>query len=48
VPLLTVAALRQIEDSDDRRSNPSLICLSQIAAILKTAVADLVEPDLNE
>jgi transcriptional regulator with XRE-family HTH domain len=48
VPLLTVESLRQIEESNDRTSNPSLIQLRQIAAVLKTTVADLVEPDLNE
>jgi transcriptional regulator with XRE-family HTH domain len=48
VPLLTSEGLRQVEESSDRTSNPSLIQLRQIAAVLKTTVADLVEPDLNE
>ena len=48
VPELTVDHLRVIEESVDRHSNPSLIQLREIATILKTTVADLVEPDLNE
>jgi transcriptional regulator with XRE-family HTH domain len=47
VPLLTVDALRQIEESVDRVSNPALLQLRQIATVLKTTVADLVEPDLG-
>lgn len=46
-PHLTVEALREIEESVDRVSNPSLIQLREIATVLKTTVADLVEPDLN-
>ncbi|GEM_PF-2468064 len=48
VPLLTAESLRHIEESTDRVSNPSLIRLRQIAAVLRTTVADLVEPDLGE
>lgn len=48
VPHLTVDALRHIEESTDRISNPTLIHLRQIATILRTTVADLVEPDLSE
>jgi transcriptional regulator with XRE-family HTH domain len=48
VEFLTLDGLRQIEESSDRTSNPSLIQLRQIATVLKTTVADLVEPDLNE
>jgi transcriptional regulator with XRE-family HTH domain len=47
-PQLTVELLRQIEEGTDHLSNPSLLHLRQIAAVLKTTVADLVEPDLNE
>ena len=47
VPALTVDALRQMEESDDRTSNPSLLHLRQIATVLKTTVADLVEPDMT-
>lgn len=47
-PTLTVERLRQIEESIDRVSNPSLIELRVIATILKTTVADLVEPNLDE
>jgi len=48
VPHLTLEALREIEESVDRVSNPSLIQLRQIATVLKTTVANLVEPDLGE
>jgi len=48
VPHLTVDTLRHIEESVDRISNPSLMQLRQIATVLKTTVADLVEPDLSE
>ncbi len=44
---LTVQALTHIEESVDRLSNPSLLQLREIAFILKTTVADLVEPDLT-
>ena len=47
-PLVTAETLEQIEESDDRISNPSLMQLRQIATVLKTTVADLVEPDINE
>ncbi len=47
-PYLSVESLRAIEEGSDRVSNPSLLQLRQIAAILNTTVADLVEPDLNE
>jgi transcriptional regulator with XRE-family HTH domain len=45
-PPITVEHLRQIEESTDR-FNPSLILLRQIATVLKTTVADLVEPDIG-
>jgi transcriptional regulator with XRE-family HTH domain len=45
---LTVEILRQIEESSDKTSNPSLLQLREIATILKTTVADIVEPDLSE
>jgi transcriptional regulator with XRE-family HTH domain len=48
VPHLTEEALSQIEESVDRISNPTLLQLRQIATVLKTTVADLVEPDLGE
>ena len=32
----------------DRDSNPSLIQLREIATVLKTTVAELVEPDFNQ
>jgi transcriptional regulator with XRE-family HTH domain len=47
VPYLSVQALQHIEDSIDSISNPSLIQLRQIATVLKTTVAELVEPDLG-
>ena len=46
--LLTVEKIRQIEGNSDRVSNPSLLQLRTLAAVLKTTVADLVEPDLDE
>lgn len=45
--VLTEDALRQIEESLDRVSNPTLLQLRQIATVLKTTVADIVEPDLG-
>ena len=46
--VLTVERIRQIEGSIDSVSNPSLLELRKLAAVLKTTVADLVEPDLDE
>lgn len=46
--LINVELLKNIEDSTDKTSNPTLLQLRAIASILKTTVADLVEPDLNE
>ena len=46
--LLTVEKIRQIEGNTDRVSNPSLLELRTLATVLKTTVADLVEPDLDE
>ena len=46
--LLTVEKIRQIEGNNDKVSNPSLLELRTLAAVLKTTVADLVEPDLDE
>ena len=46
--LITVDRLRTIEDSNDKVSNPSLLELRSLSALLKTTVADLVEPDLGE
>ena len=46
--VLTVERIRQIEGSPDNISNPALMELRTLAAVLKTTVADLVEPDLDE
>ena len=46
--LLTVERIRLIEESSDKVSDPSLLELRTLAAVLKTTVADLVEPDLDE
>ena len=46
--LLTVERLRQIEESSDKVANPTLLELRRLAVVLKTTVADLVEPDLDE
>ena len=43
-----VERLRVIEESTDKVSNPSLLELRSLAALLKTTVADLVEPDVAE
>jgi transcriptional regulator with XRE-family HTH domain len=45
--LITVEQLRRFEESKDRVSDPGLNTLRQLAAILNTTVADLVEPDLE-
>ena len=45
---LTVDLIRGIEENTDKISNPSLLQLRALAACLKTTVADLVEPDLQE
>ena len=46
--VLTVERIRDIEGSNDKVSNPSLLELRTLATVLKTTVADLVEPDLGE
>ena len=46
--VLTIERIRQIEGSPDNISNPALMELRTLAAVLKTTVADLVEPDLDE
>ena len=46
--LLTVERLRQIEESSDKVTNASLLELRRLAVVLKTAVDDLTEPDLDE
>jgi transcriptional regulator with XRE-family HTH domain len=47
VDYLTEETLTQIEECTDQQSNPSLFQLRQIAVLLKTTVADLVEPDMG-
>ena len=46
--LLTPERIRAIESTSDKVSNPSLMELRTLATVLKTTVADLVEPDLDE
>jgi len=46
--LITTDRLTHIEENTDRLSNPSLVELRVLATILKTTVADLVEPDISE
>ena len=46
--LLTVDRLRVIEENSDKVSNPSLLELRALAALIKTTVADLTEPDFSE
>jgi transcriptional regulator with XRE-family HTH domain len=48
LPHFTVDHLQQLEESSDRLANPSLLHLRQLATVLKTTVADLAEPDLNQ
>jgi transcriptional regulator with XRE-family HTH domain len=45
---VTLEFLAQLEESTDRIANPSLIQLREVATLLKTTVAELVEPDLGE
>jgi len=47
IGLSAAEAIRRIEESTDRLSNPSLLQLRKLAAVLHTTVADLVEPDLG-
>ena len=46
--LLTTEKIRTLESSSDKVSNPTLMELRTLATVLKTTVADLVEPDLDE
>ena len=48
IPGMTVEALAQLEDQVDRVANPTLVQLRQLATVLKTTVADLVEPSLSD
>jgi transcriptional regulator with XRE-family HTH domain len=48
IPGMTLEVLRQMEETDDKTSNPSLIHLRQLAYVLKTTVADLVEDNIND
>ena len=47
-PHLTEEVQKNIEEKSDRQSNPSLAVLREIATMLKTTVAELVEPDFNQ
>ncbi|HEX8737957.1 MAG TPA: helix-turn-helix transcriptional regulator [Pyrinomonadaceae bacterium] len=47
-PPLDIEALRQLEESVDKVSNPSLAKLRQLAVVLKTTVADIVEPSVSD
>ena len=46
--VLTSERIRDIESNIDKVSNPTLLELRTLATVLKTTVADLVEPDLSE
>lgn len=48
LPPLDAEDLRQLEESVDKVSNPSLAKLRQIAVVLKTTVADIVEPSVSD
>src|SRR5882672_137583 len=43
-----LAGIEQIEENDDRTSNPSLLQLRMIAAALNTTAAELISPDFSE
>lgn len=45
---LTVESIEHLEENVDATSNPSLTHLRALAAALKTTVAELIVPDLNE
>jgi transcriptional regulator with XRE-family HTH domain len=45
---LTVESIEYLEENVDATSNPSLTHLRALAAALKTTVAELIVPDLNE
>ena len=45
---LTAESIQHLEENVDATSNPSLTHLRALAAALKTTVADLIVPDLNE
>jgi len=45
---LTVESIEHLEENVDATSNPSLMHLRALATALKTTVADLIVPDLNE
>ena len=47
IPTLTEQNIKQIEDNTDKISNPSLVQLRQIATVLKTTVADIIEPNIE-
>ena len=45
---LTVGSIEHLEENVDATSNPALMHLRALATALKTTVADLIVPDLNE
>lgn len=45
---LTTESIRHLEESVDSVSNPSLVHLRALASALKTTVAELIVPNLNE
>jgi transcriptional regulator with XRE-family HTH domain len=46
--LISLEAITRLEESTDRDANPSLLLLREIATILRTTVADLIEPDFDQ
>ena len=44
---LSESDLKRLEENTDDISNPSLVQLRRMAVVLKTTVADLVEPDMG-
>lgn len=45
---ISVEWLSRLEQSNDKEANPSLLHLRELATLLNTTVADLVEPDMSE
>lgn len=47
-PHISLEFLRAIEEKTDIESNPTLLQLREVATVLKTTVAELVEPDADQ
>jgi len=47
ISTITEEELEKLEENTDKISNPSLVQLRQMAFVLKTTAADLVEPNMG-